>query len=101
MTSIRSADGKVVQVMTSAAQDNRLSLSARGLLLFLLSYPPDRTFDSEWLETQAPDGRTEVPAALRELEALGYLHDGVISDSATRAEQPSPARRQEFRVVRE
>jgi hypothetical protein len=81
MTAIRSADGKVVQVATNAAHDRRLSLSARGLLLLMLSYPPDTTFDSAWLETQSPIGHQEVPAAIRELEERGYFQDGIVSDA--------------------
>ena len=75
MTAIRSAsapEGKFVQIANAAAQDRRLSLAARGILLFVLSLPPDRHFTAEWLETQVPEGRRAVRSALRELEACGY-----------------------------
>jgi hypothetical protein len=91
--SVRAADGKFVQISNAALQDNRLSLSARGLIAFVLSLPPDKTFSAAWLETQVPDGRREIRSALRELQAAGYhrrtrsskggtwIWDQVISDA--------------------
>lgn len=76
MTSIRSvraAEGKFVQVANGAAQDRRLSLRARGVLLFILSLPPDRPFTAKWLETQVPEGREAIRSSLRELVEYGYM----------------------------
>lgn len=71
--SVRSAEGKFVQVSNTAARDRRLSLRARGVLLFVLSLPPDQHFTAKWLESKVPEGREAVRAALRELEACGYF----------------------------
>lgn len=91
--SVRAAEGKFVQISNAALQDSRLSLSARGLIAFVLSLPPDKTFSATWLETQVPDGRREIRSALRELQAAGYhqrtrsskggtwIWDQVISDA--------------------
>lgn len=91
--SVRAAEGKFVQISNAALQDSRLSLSARGLIAFVLSLPPDKTFSAAWLETQVPDGRREIRSALRELQAAGYhrrtrsskggtwIWDQVISDA--------------------
>lgn len=70
--SVRAAEGKFAQISNAALQDRRLSLSARGILAFVLSLPPEKTFSARWLETQVPDGRREVRSALKELEACGY-----------------------------
>jgi hypothetical protein len=71
--SVRAAEGKFVQIANDAAQDRRLSLRARGVLLFVLSLPPEKLFTAKWLESEVPEGREAVRSALRELEAHGYL----------------------------
>jgi hypothetical protein len=71
--SVRAAEGKFVQIANEAAQDRRLSLKARGILLYVLSLPPDRTFSAAWLEAQVPEGRESVRAGLAELERCGYF----------------------------
>lgn len=70
--SVRAAEGKFVQLANAAGQDPRLSLTARGIIYFILSLPPDQHLTAEWLETRVPDSRRSVRAALRELEACGY-----------------------------
>jgi hypothetical protein len=70
--SVRTAEGKFVQISNAALQDDRLSWSARGILAFVLSLPPDQHLTAAWLEGQSPDGRREVRSALRELERFGY-----------------------------
>lgn len=54
-------------------EDTRLSWRARGLLSYLLSKPDNWTVMIAHLVNEAPDGRSSVMAALRELEANGYL----------------------------
>ena len=70
--SVRAAEGKFVQISNAALQDERLSWSARGILAFVLSLPPDQHLTASWLERQAPNGREAVRSALRELERFGY-----------------------------
>jgi hypothetical protein len=72
--SVRAAEGKFVQISNAALQDERLSWSARGILAFVLSLPPDQHLTAAWLEKQSPDGREQVRSALRELERFGYYH---------------------------
>jgi hypothetical protein len=102
--SVRSADGKFVQISNTAARDQRLSLRARGVLVFVLSLPPEQHFTAKWLESRVPEGREAVRTALRELEAHGYLRrqrrhaaDGrwaweqVISDAPIAADEGASA----------
>jgi hypothetical protein len=70
--SVRAAEGKFVQISNAALQDKRLSWSARGILAFVLSLPPDQHLTAKWLESQAPNGREAVRSALQELERFGY-----------------------------
>jgi hypothetical protein len=72
--SVRAAEGKFVQISNAALQDDRLSWQARGILAFVLSLPPEQHFTAAWLETKASNGRESIRSALRELEAVGYLH---------------------------
>lgn len=71
--SARTAEGRFVQLANSAGQDPRLSLEARGIIYFVLSLPPGRRLTAEWLETQVPNSRRSVRAALDNLEDCGYL----------------------------
>lgn len=56
------------------ARDRRLSFRARGLLVLMLSYPPDWQFNRDWLARQTDgEGVSAVRTALQELEKFGYL----------------------------
>lgn len=82
MTAIRTAraaEGKFVQIANAALQDQRLSFTARGILGYVLSLPPDQHITAEWLETRSPCSRRVVRAALKELETLGYYRKSVKS----------------------
>lgn len=79
----RGAEGKFVQISNAALQDRRLSLSARGLIAFVLSLPTDKTFSAAWLETQVPDGRRAIRSALRELQSAGYYRRARSSKGGT------------------
>lgn len=63
------------QILPNAtARDRRLSFRARGLLVLMLSYPPDWQFNREWLARQTDgEGVSAVRTALQELERFGYL----------------------------
>lgn len=76
MTIIRGPEPREnFQILPNAtARDRRLSFRARGLLVMMLSYPPDWRFDRDWLARQTDgEGSTAVRAALQELEKVGYL----------------------------
>ena len=57
-------------------RDKRLSLKAKGMMSFLLALPDDWEYTIEGLVTQLKDGTTAVRAALKELEACGYMKIG-------------------------
>lgn len=62
-------------VSNRVARDPRLSFRASGILLRLLSEPPDSTINTASLQAERPgkEGRDAVLRALRELEVAGYL----------------------------
>ncbi|MFF7950464.1 helix-turn-helix domain-containing protein [Streptomyces griseorubiginosus] len=55
------------------AQHPELSLVARGLALYIQSLPAGASVDIKTLASRFPEGRDRIAAALRELEAHGYL----------------------------
>jgi hypothetical protein len=87
---------RVAVLQRAALQDQRLSYVALGVLARVLSRPRDWCTSADRLAAESPkEGRKAVQAALRELEACGYLHrtrtqgkggqwgwDWVISDEA-------------------
>lgn len=56
--------------------DPGLSWKVKGLLAYLLSKPDDWIVKEHDLVAHATDGRDSVRAAIRELEAAGYLAKG-------------------------
>lgn len=54
-------------------RDTNLSCKAIGLMLKMISLPPDWDYTVEGLVTICKDGRDAIKAALRELEDHGYL----------------------------
>ena len=61
-------------IQNSVLCDARLTWKARGLFAFLLSKPDNWKVIVSHLITQSPsDGKSSVTAALKELEAFGYV----------------------------
>jgi len=55
------------------AQHRELSLTAIGLAAHIQSLPAEARVDINTLAARFPEGETRIAAALRELEAHGYL----------------------------
>lgn len=62
-----------VVLYRSAAQDARLSLEARGLLVMMASLPDNWSYSETGLANKAGCGRQKVNRILRELIGAGYL----------------------------
>lgn len=62
-----------VVLYRSAAQDDRLSLEARGLLVMMASLPDNWSYSETGLASKAGCGRQKVNRILRELIDAGYL----------------------------
>ncbi|WP_406458267.1 hypothetical protein OH768_28450 [Streptomyces sp. NBC_01622] len=58
---------------TDLLHDQDISWCAAGVLAYLLSFPGGIDVSVATLTAQRKEGRAEVAAALRELEAAGYL----------------------------
>lgn len=54
-------------------KERRMSLKAKGLLSLMLSLPEGWDYSAAGLVTLSKDGKDSVNAALKELEAFGYL----------------------------
>lgn len=68
----RPAQGFTV-LRNQVIRDSRLSYRARGVLVTILSQPDHWKTDARTLERGGAEGRDAIRAALRELEATGYL----------------------------
>lgn len=92
-----------VVLFRSAAQDDRLSLEARGLFALMVSLPENWSYTVAGLAKKAGCGREKARRLLQELQTVGYLvreqsHDGggkfsgsvyVLQDEAPMPENPS------------
>lgn len=76
-----------VVIPNAVARNTRLTFRARGLLVMLLSLPPDWHVTADMLAEDNPDSRTAVRAAMRELRETGYveLHKIRGTDGRTRS----------------
>lgn len=74
MTGYRNRPRRDFTILRNAAiRDPSLSLKAKGMLALMLSYPDDWTYHLTHLEGLSADGRDATRAAVRELEAAGYV----------------------------
>ena len=62
-----------LSIQNDAARDERLSLAARGLLLYILSMADDWQFSINGLAKQLGIGRNQVVNLTKELQAAGYI----------------------------
>jgi len=60
-------------ILTSHIRDKRLSLEARGVLMWLEIQPPTSEVTEEAIVAAGPDGPDAVRRMLGELELHGYL----------------------------
>ena len=67
------APGQFFIVGMDVAKDQRLSLTERGMLLTLLSLPPDWDFIVEGMTKILPDGRDRIRTAMNNLKRYGYV----------------------------
>jgi len=74
-----------LMVDRATVQDERLSWEARGLLVYLLSLPPNWDIRVRHLQKQGGAGRDAVRRILRELQEFGYA-SGVGRESQERRE---------------
>lgn len=65
--------GQYFVVGMDVARDRRLGLTERGMLLTLLSLPPDWDFSIEGMVSILPDGKSRVRNAFNRLQDLGYV----------------------------
>lgn len=61
-------------IPNAVLRDELLSYRARGLLVYLLSQPPDWQVSSARLSLESGEGRDAIRRALRELIDVGYLN---------------------------
>ena len=73
-SSVRSGRKKgYVVLFREVAQDDRLSLEARGLFALIVSLPDDWEYTVSGLAVKAGCGREKVRRLLKELQTVGYL----------------------------
>lgn len=65
--------GQYFIVGMDVAKDQRLGLTERGMMLTLLSLPPDWDFTIEGMTRILPDGRGRIRSSIKKLEDMGYL----------------------------
>lgn len=65
--------GQFFVVGMDVAKNQRLNLTERGMLLTLLSLPPDWDFTVEGMTKILPDGRDRIRTAMNNLKKYGYV----------------------------
>lgn len=67
------SDHRFVRIRNAAVRDPSTSDKAKGILLTMLSFPPDWRFSQAYLERFATDGEVSIGSGLAELMAAGYI----------------------------
>lgn len=80
----RSRYANCVITSNELAQNASLTFAARGLLLYMLSLPPEWNLTESYLVTQSPKSRDHLRRLLAELEENGYLQRDLGRDSSGR-----------------
>jgi hypothetical protein len=62
-----------VVIPNGTARDHGISFTARGILAYVLSLTDGRSVSIKGLAAESSEGQRRIAAALRELEAAGYL----------------------------
>lgn len=75
-TTRRTVGGRATAIPVAAVRDVRLSLTARGLLAYILSLPEYEVIDPAAIAAENRLGPDAVVGALRELQDAGYLTAG-------------------------
>lgn len=70
---VKDKENPYAQIAKSAAQDNRLSWKATGILSYILSLPDDWQIYVKDLAKRKKDGISATRSALRELIGAGYI----------------------------
>lgn len=73
MSKLKNRTRGFTAVYNDIINDERLSLKAKGLYLFLLSKPDNWTFSARLISTQNNDQKASINSALHELETFGLL----------------------------
>lgn len=66
-------DGNFTQIDNGIARERNLSLTARGLMLYMLSCVDDWNFTAQRLQKETNTKRATIENALNELEICGFL----------------------------
>lgn len=77
----RTERDKWAQILNDTIRDNRMSFKATGLLVYLLSLPPDWKANQQHIATCKKDGRDSVISAWNELRDLGYIQKEIIREA--------------------
>ena len=75
-------EGSFTIVHNHPLRNENISYKAKGLLVQMLSLPPNWDYTEYGLARIARDGRASVHSAIKELEEAGYLVRSVIRDDA-------------------
>lgn len=78
------AAGDFTIIRNDVLRDDRLSYRARGVLAVILSRPDNWRTDAVGLQRDGTEGREAIRAAMRELQAAGYVHQVRLQDERGR-----------------